>query len=244
MCDRTFLLEPQLKQTGCPRDPFPVSLDVTIAPVNTVKAPARQKAGSQHPEGFDKTERVFIPNYDRAPGFQVVHKGKICMKYLSLSKKKKKIPQMLGHCPFFQVIYRNFSKTGWGIVSEKGKTFQTASFQKPSEPCGGGGQIFCWSPSGINSGRTRSARKGQIWSFVRFFPARLQQEGPAGHPWSLQLPWSGVCPVLRHPWFGSQPSVPERERSCSLSQSYSPPNKALQEREGIISFLKGQLNPL
>lgn len=165
MCDRTFLLEPQLKQTGCPRDPFPVSLDVTIAPVNTVKAPARQKAGSQHPEGFDKTERVFIPNYDRAPGFQVVHKGKICMKYLSLSKKKK-IPQMLGHCPFFHVIYRNFSKTGWGIVSEKGKTFQTASFQKPSEPCGGGGQIFCWSPSGINSGRTRSARKGQICSFA------------------------------------------------------------------------------
>lgn len=90
MCDQAFPLEPWLKQTGCPRDPLPVSLDVTIAPVNMVKASARQKAGSQHPEGFDKTKCVFIPNYDRAPGFQVVHKGKICMKYLSLSKNKNK----------------------------------------------------------------------------------------------------------------------------------------------------------
>lgn len=59
------------------------------------------------------------------------------MKYLSLSKRKKKkqIPQMLGHGPFFHVIYRNLSKTGWGIGSEKGKIFQTACFQKPSEPC-------------------------------------------------------------------------------------------------------------
>lgn len=74
MCDQAVLLEPQLKQSGCPRDPFPQSLDVTIAPVNMVKESARQKAGSQHPKGFDKTECVFIPNYDRAPGFKLFTK--------------------------------------------------------------------------------------------------------------------------------------------------------------------------
>lgn len=160
------------------------------------------------------------------------------MKYLSLSKRKKpQIPQMLGYGPFFHVIHRNLSKTGWGIGSEKGKSFQTACFQKPSEPCGGDGWIFCWSPSGITSGRTRSARKGQLWSFAVvlplqwpyalsqfiFFPARLQQEGPEGHPWALQLPWSGVSPVLQYGQFGSQPSVPEREKKLlTVSVPFSP----------------------
>lgn len=226
MWDQAFLLEPRLRQTGCPRDPFPLSLDVTIAPVNMVKASARQKAGSQHPEGFDKTECVFIPNYDRAPGFQVAHKGKICMKYLSLSKKKNQIPQMLGHGPFFHVIYRNFSKTGWGIVSEKGKTFQTACFQKPSEPCGGGGQIFCWSPSGITSGRTRSARKGQIWSLaapVQFLPSQAAAGGTSGSLLgsAASVEWGLSCALTSTVWITAF-SARKRKKLLTVSVLFSP----------------------
>lgn len=99
------------------------------------------------------------------------------------------------------------------------------------------------SPQGTHD-QPGKGRYGVLLPQSNFFPARLQQEGPVGHAWALQLPWVGVSPVLQYRWFGSQPSVPERERSCSLSQSYSPLNKALQEREGILSFLKGQLNPL
>lgn len=74
----------------------------------------------------------------------------------------------------------------------------------------------------------------------------LQQEGPPGwaHCWAVHRPDTGAFPGLCYPLLGWQPLVPARERSCSLSHSYSPLNKALQEREGIISFLKGQLNPL
>lgn len=124
----------------CPRDLFPLSLDVTIAPVNIVKASTRQRAEGQPPRGFDKTERVFIPDCNKAPF--LVHKGKICTKYLSLSKKKPN-PTNVWTQSIFNVMYRNFSNTGWGIVSEKGKTFQTARFQNPFKPCGVDGQMFC-----------------------------------------------------------------------------------------------------
>lgn len=139
-----------------------------------VKASTRQKAGGQLPKGFDKTERVFIPYCYKAPGFQVVHKGKICTKYLSLSKKK---PANVWTQSIFNVMYRNFSKTGWGIVSEKGKTFQTACFQNPSEPCEGDGQMFCWSLSEITAGCAWSSGKGQIWSFAAPVRFLLEQMG-------------------------------------------------------------------
>ena len=246
MRHQAVLSEPRLRQTLCPRDLFPLSLDMTIAPVNMVKASTRQKAEGQLPEGFDKTERVFIPDCYKASGFQVVHKRKICTKYLSLSKKK---PANVWTQSIFNVTYRNFSKTVWGIVSEKGKTFQTACFQNPSEPCEGDGQMFCWSPSHCRAHaiiRERADLELRCLSPIPPGADGLQREGPAGQArrWAVQLPWSGVSSALRNPQFGLQPLVPARERSCSLSRSYSPLNKASQEREGIISFLKGQLTPL
>lgn len=56
---------------------------------------------------------------------------KVCTKCLSLSKNKPQNTNVLTQC-IFNVTYRNIWKTGWGIVSEKGKAFQTAPFRDPS----------------------------------------------------------------------------------------------------------------
>lgn len=96
-----------------------------------VKASARQKAGSQHPEGFDKTESVFIPNYDRAPGFQVVHKGKICMKYLSLSKNKNKPnPANAWTQSIFSCNIQKLLKNWLGNCFRKGQNLPNCLFPK------------------------------------------------------------------------------------------------------------------
>lgn len=159
------------------------------------------------------------------PGFHVVHKGKICTKYLSLSKKKKTTnPQMFGQSPFFNVTNRNFSKTGWGIVSEKGKTFQTACFQNPSEPCGGDRQMFCWNPSKITAGHVPSSGKGQIGSFaapVRFLPEQTgcsKRDQPDGLMAGM-CSFPGVGSLLRpdiHSLDHSPQCQPEKEAAHCL----------------------------
>lgn len=133
------------------------------------------------------------------------------------------------------------------MFQKRAKPSKLLASKSPLSPVEEVDRYFAGVPVESPQGARDQPGKGRsgVWlPQSNFFPARPQQEGPAGHCWALQLPWSGVSPVLRHRQFGSQPSVPEKERSCSLSQSYSPLNKALQEREGIISFLKGQLNPL
>lgn len=228
MGDPAFLLEPQLKQTGCLRDPFPQSLHVTIAPVNMVKASARQKAGSQHLEGLDKTVCLHS-KLRQSPWISSCSQRKDLYEISKPFQKKKKtqIPQMLGYGPFFHVMYRNFSKTGWGIVSEKGKTFQTACFQKPSEPCGGGrGQIFCWSPSGITSRRTQSARKEQIWSFaapVQFLPSQAAAGGTSGSSLSSATSLGGSlsCAPISTVWITAV-SASKRKKLLTVSVLFSP----------------------
>lgn len=141
-------------------------------------------------------------------------------------------------------MYRNFLKTGWGIVSEKGKSFQTVCFQNPSEPCGGDRQMFC---SEITTGRAQSSGKGQTWSFtapVRFLLEQMgcsERDQPAGLIAGL-CSFPGVGSLLHSDIHSPQCQQEKEAAHCLIP--ILPQIKPRRKGKGSFHFLKGSLTPL